>query len=32
MTTPSERVAVRLTVNGRPVEQVVAARAAGARV
>jgi carbon-monoxide dehydrogenase small subunit len=26
MTTPSERVAVRLTVNGRPVEQVVEAR------
>ena len=26
MTTPSERVAVRLTVNGRPVEQVVKAR------
>jgi len=26
MTTPSERLAVRLTVNGRPVEQVVEAR------
>jgi aerobic-type carbon monoxide dehydrogenase small subunit (CoxS/CutS family) len=26
MTTPSERVAVRFTVNGRPVEQVVEAR------